>query len=77
MGIDIQCLDVLNNLHAPGVRRIRMGGVQGVNVREQDEGLCAHQLGHQGRKPIVVAEANLPGGDRVILIDDRHDSQPQ
>ena len=54
-----------------------MGGVQGVNVREQDEGLSAHQLGYQGSKPIIIAKPNFSGGDRVVLVDDRHDAQPQ
>ena len=35
------------------------------------------ELRDERREPIVVAEANLVRGDRVVLVDDRHDTQPE
>ena len=34
-----------------------------------------HEVGDQGGQPVVVAEADLVGGDGVVLVDDRHDAE--
>ena len=75
MGVDLQRVNVLDDIQTTGVRGIRMSGVKGVDVRQQHEGLSAHQLSHQGSESVVVAELDLPGGNGVVLVDDWHDSQ--
>ena len=54
----------------PGAR-----GPQAVNVGEQHENVGGHQVGHEGGEPVVVAEAELAGGHRVVLVDDGDGSQ--
>ena len=57
----------------PARRRVgRVAGVERVHVGEQDQQVGVDQRGHQGGEPVVVAEADLLGGDRVVLVDDRH-----
>ena len=34
-----------------------------------------HQVGDQRREPVVVAEPDLVGGDRVVLVDDRQHAE--
>ena len=36
--------------------------------------LRLHHLRDLGGKPVIVADADLFGGDRVVLVDDRHDA---
>ena len=60
---------------APGSRRVR--GVEAVDVAEQDQRVGVDQMGDQGRQPVVVAEADLVGGDGVVLVDDRDDAELQ
>ena len=50
-------------------------GPQAVDVGEQHEDVGGHQVGHEGREPVVVAEAELAGGHRVVLVDDGDGSQ--
>ena len=49
--------------------------VEGVDVGEQHERVGADQVGHEGREPVVVAEADLVGGDRVVFVDDGHHAE--
>ena len=51
----------------PGVGREQAGG-----VGEQHEQLGRHEVGDQGGEAVVVAEADLVVGHRVVLVDDRH-----
>ena len=51
--------------------------VQGVDVGEQHERVGADQVGHQGGEPVVVAKADLVGGDGVVFVDHRHDAEVQ
>ena len=51
--------------------------VQSVHIREQHERIGLDQVRHQRGQPIVVAEADLVGGDGVVLVDDRDDAQRQ
>jgi hypothetical protein len=46
-------------------------------VGEQDQQIRLDQVGDQGGQGVVVAEAQLVGGNRVVLVDDRDDPQPQ
>ena len=48
----------------------RVGGVEPVDVRQQDQRVGAGHLGDAGGQPVVVAEADLGGGDGVVLVDD-------
>ena len=54
-------------------RRVRV--VQTVDVAEQHQQVGVHQVGDQGGQPVVVAEPDLTGGDRVVLVDDRQHSE--
>ena len=44
-------------------------------IGEQEQQTCSREVGDQGGEAIVVAEIDLVGGDRVVLVDDRDDSQ--
>ena len=46
-----------------------------VDVGEQHEDVGGHQVGHEGGEAVVVAEAELTGGHRVVLVDDGDGSQ--
>jgi len=52
-----------------------VGGEQAVDVGEQHEDVGGHQVGHEGGQAVVVAEAELTGGHRVVLVDDGDGSQ--
>ena len=53
----------------------RIGVHQPGRVGEQDQQIGADELGHQRGDAVVVAEADLVVGDRVVLVDDRHDAE--
>lgn len=44
--------------------------VEAVDVGEQDEEVGADEVGDEGGEAVVVAEADLVGGDGVVLVDD-------
>ncbi len=60
-----------------GGRRIkaRIGAVEAGLVGKNDQRLGLHQIGHQRPQRIVVAELDLVGDHRVVLVDDRHHAQ--
>ena len=60
---------------ALGAVEVRRPRVQRVDVGEQHEQVGADELGDEGGEPVVVAEADLVGRDRVVLVDDRQDAQ--
>jgi hypothetical protein len=45
--------------------------VQAVDVGKEQQGVGADQRGHQRGERVVVADADLLGGDGVVLVDDR------
>ena len=47
-----------------------VGGVEAVDVGEEQELVGLDHLGDPGGEAVVVAEADLGGGDGVVLIDD-------
>ena len=51
----------------------RVGGVEAAGVGEQDEQVGAGQDRHLGGEEVVVAEGDLVGRRRVVLVDDRDD----
>ena len=55
--------------------RVRIRGVKAVDIRQQHEAVRARHLRHARGQPVVVAVADLGGGDRVVLVDDRHRAQ--
>ncbi len=55
----------------------RVGGVEAVDVGEQDQRLGQRHDGDAGGEAVIVAEADLAGGHRVVLVDDRHDAEPE
>jgi hypothetical protein len=61
---------------APGCRR-GSALVQPVDVGEQHQHVRADHLRHARGQPVVVAVADLLGGDGVVLVDDRHDAELQ
>ena len=55
----------------------RIGREQAVDVREQDEQVGADEDRHLGGEEVVVAEGDLVGRRRVVLVDDRDDAPVQ
>src|SRR5690606_6873157 len=55
----------------------RVGAVQAGLIGENDQCLGLDQVGDQCPQRVVVAEADLVGYHRVVLIDDRYDTQAQ
>ena len=55
----------------------RVGGVEAVDVGEEDQGLGRGHHGDPGREPVIVAEADLARGHGVVLVDDRDHAQAQ
>ena len=51
----------------------RIGGKEPLLVGEQQQLVCARQNGGQRRKVIVIADFDFCGGDRIVLVNDRHD----
>ena len=66
-----------NRLHLGdqlGVRVVaRVGGVEAVGVGQQHQRVGAEQDRHLRGEEVVVAEGDLVGGRRVVLVDDGHD----
>ena len=61
---------------AHGVDQLRGAGarvavVDAVDVGQQDERVGPGDVRHERGEPVVVAEPDLLGGDRVVLVDDR------
>ncbi|BEU66124.1 hypothetical protein MAFF301069_06790 [Ralstonia pseudosolanacearum] len=55
----------------------RIGGVQATLIRQDDQRIAFDQVGDQRAQRIVVAELDLVGDDRVVLVDDRHHAEAQ
>ena len=74
---DLEHAERLGILDAVDERRAgvdaRVGRVEAAGVGEQDEQVRAGQHRHLGGEEVVVAEADLVGGGRVVLVDDRDD----
>ena len=77
VGLHLQVSRVGDQGDAFGPRRRRWRCVEAVDVGEQDECLGAYQFGDQRRQTVVVAEPDLAGGHRVVLVDDGHHPQRQ
>ena len=45
-------------------------GVKAFGVGEEDQKVCFHQVGDEGRQVVVVPELQLVGGHRVVFVDD-------
>ena len=58
-----------------GLARHRLLEVQAVDVGQDDEQVRTDQVDDLGRQVVVVPEADLVGGDRVVLVHDRHDAE--
>ncbi len=59
----------------PGTRPARIAVEQAVDVGQQHEQVRVDEMGHERGEPVVVAEPNLVGGDRVVLVDDGDDTE--
>ncbi len=55
----------------------RRGRVEAVDVGQEDEQVGAHHGGDAGGEAVVVAVADLVGGDGVVLVDDRDRAELQ
>ena len=55
---------------AGGRVALGVGGVEAVDVGEEEELVGLDHLGDPGGEAVIVAEADLGGGDAVILVDD-------
>ena len=53
----------------------RIAVVQAVDVGQQHQQIGVHQVAGQRGQPVVVAEADLGGGDGVVLVHDRDDAE--
>ena len=51
--------------------QLRIGGVESVDVGEQDQRVRVHHRGHPRCQSIIVAHPDLRGGHGVILVDHR------
>src|SRR6201996_5304798 len=60
-----------------GAGLTRVGVIQAVDVGEQDQRVGPGDVGDQRGQPVVVAEADLVSGHRVVLVDDRQHMQLQ
>ena len=49
-----------------------MAIVQAVDLGQDDEVLRIDHLRDLGRQPVVVADTDFLGGDRIVFVDDRH-----
>ena len=64
--------------HMPGAGIVAwIGGVEAIDIGQQHQRLGAHQLGHPSREPVVVADPDLLGDHRVVLIDHWDHAQAQ
>ena len=70
----VDTCDALDQLRARVVRGRR---VQSVDVREEHQGVSRDHLGDQGGQAVVIAEAQLPGGHSVVLVEDRDDAEAE
>src|SRR5262249_51902820 len=52
-----------------GARPARIGVVEPVHIGEQDQRARPDHVRDERREPVVVAEPDLVGGDRVVLVD--------
>ena len=55
----------------------RIGGVEPVDVGQQHQHVGLHHLGDARGQAVVVAEADLGGGDGVVLVDHRDAAERQ
>ena len=58
-----------------GVALARVAVVEAVDVGQQDQRVRPGDVGDQRREPVVIAEPDLVGGHRVVLVDHRDHSQ--
>ena len=71
-GLDLR--DLGDSRAAP--RRIaRIGGIQTVHIRQEDQLIGARHDRDARRQPVVVAKTDLVGRDRVVLVDHRHHAE--
>ncbi len=66
-----EILRALDLRYPRGARPARVAVVDAVDVREEDQKVGVDEVGDEGGEPVVVAEADLVRGDRVVLVDDR------
>ena len=82
-GSDLACLDavqVLRGAHLSDLRGTALAGipvVQAIHVGQQDQRVRPGDVGDERRETVVVAEPDLVGGHRVVLVDDRDHAQFQ
>jgi len=55
----------------------RIAGIKPVDIGQQDQHVGAGHLRHPGGEAVVVAETDLGGGDRVVLVDHRHGAEAE
>ena len=61
----------LRNMLGPRVD-VRVGRIEAIDVRKQDQTVGADHLGDPGREAIIVAVADFLGCDGVVLVYDGH-----
>ena len=70
----VRALNALDQLRARVVRRSR---VEAVDVRQQHEGIGLDHLRDERGEAIVVAETQLAGGHRIVLVENRDDAEAE
>ena len=68
----LHLFDVGDERDALGAFAAGRAVVEGVDVGEQDERVGVDEVADERGEAVVVAEADLLGGDGVVLVDDRH-----
>ena len=71
------CLDIrVDPFDKGNVDRVRIAAriarIEAVDIGQQDQRIRAHHLGHPGAEPVIVAEPDFLGRDRVVLVDHGH-----
>jgi len=51
-----------------------IGGIETVDIRQDDQQVRVGKMDHHARKIVVVAELDLIYGNGVVLVDDGHDA---
>ena len=70
----VGCVDVGQQ---PRPRPARVAVVETVHVGQQHQRVGADQVRHQRGQPVVVADPDLVGGHRVVLVHHRQHAQPE
>ena len=52
-----------------------MAGVQTIDISEDDKHIRTDHVGYQGPQSVVIGKTQLFSGDRIVFIDDGHNTE--